>query len=123
MGRLGIALFSLVLMAGVATAYYRLNSPLPVLAQNLPKSENDADYELDRRVQERFPLGTSTTLLQSLLVQQGWGHVQFGSGFHYVTFKRSTGPLATEVVGIRWKDENGVLSEINGAYYRDIAVP
>ena len=123
MSRLGIALFSLALMTGGAFAYYKLNSPLPALAQNLPKLATEADLELDRRVREHFPLGTSTTSLQSALVQQGWGHVQFGSGFHYVSFRRSTGPLSTEVAGIRWKEENGSLSEIHAAYYHDMAVP
>ena len=111
----GLTTAQMQAIAAEFNAYYRLNSPLPALAQNLPKSATDADYELDRRVREHFPLGTSTTSLQSVLVQQGWSHVQLGSGFHYVTFKRSTGPLSTEVASIKWKDENGFLSEIHGA--------
>lgn len=91
--------------------------PLPAIAATLPGVEADFSQELDLRIRERFPVGSSEENLVGYLSDEGfvpqWPHREDGNEG---VFTRN-GLLCTDVVRVFWRaDATGVLTDVGGAY-------
>lgn len=121
----------IAIIAGLAfgpTIFFHFYRPLPNLAAGISSFDGDlaASFELTRRLNEKFPIGSSDTILKAELEREGWGAV-YTDDFNkrkppaqYARFKRHISPLVVEVATVSWRsDYNGHLIEIGGGYFRD----
>ncbi|MCK1715123.1 MULTISPECIES: hypothetical protein [unclassified Bradyrhizobium] len=121
----------IVIIAGLAfgpTIFFHFYRPLPDLAAGISSLGSDAKAgsELTRRLSEKFPIGSSDTILKAELDREGWGPIYVDTintrkpPDQYVRFKRHISLLFVEVATVVWKsDDNGNLIEISGGYFRD----
>ena len=121
----------IVIIAGLAfgpTIFFHFYRPLPDLAAGVSWFGSDAKArsELTRRLSEKFPIGSSDTILKAELEREGWGPI-YTDDFNkrkpptqYAQFKRHISLLFVEVATVSWRsDDNGNLIEISGGYFRD----
>ncbi|MBH5402208.1 hypothetical protein HZZ13_31125 [Bradyrhizobium sp. CNPSo 4010] len=110
------------------TIFFHFYRPLPNLAAGISSLSSDAAArsELIRRLNDKFPLGSSDTILKAELDQEGWGPIYISDlnkrkpPTQYVRFKRHISLLFVEVAIVSWRsDDNGNLIEIDGGYFRD----
>src|SRR4051812_860344 len=111
----------IVIIAGLAfgpTIFFHFYRPLPNLAAGISSLGGDslAQSELTRRLNEKFPTGSSDTILKAELEREGWGPIyidEFNKRLpptQYVWFKRHISLLFVEVAAVSWKsDDNGNL--------------
>ncbi len=90
---------------------------LPAIAATLPGVEADFGRELDIRIRERFPIGTSEESLISYLTDEGfipkWRRRDDPNESDFIR----NGLLCTDVVRVFWRaDATGVLTDVSGAY-------
>lgn len=90
---------------------------LPDIAATLPGDESQFGRELDGRVRERFPVGTSEDKLVDYLASEGfapeWRRRDAANAGAFVW----SGLLCTKTVRISWRaDAAGALTQVNGAY-------
>jgi hypothetical protein len=91
--------------------------PLSEIAATLPGDESEFSRELDERIRERFPIGTSDERLIAYLVSEGFSPEWRRGDDPNVSAFITKGALCTKVVRVWWRaDATGVLSEVNGAY-------
>jgi hypothetical protein len=91
--------------------------PLPALAATLPGDESEFNHEIDERVHELFPPGTSDEKLIAFLSAQGftpdWRTKDSANAATFVW----TGLFCTKTVRVVWRaDSNGALTERTGSY-------
>ena len=120
-----------MIVAGFAfgpTIFFHFYRPLPYLAAGISSLSSDAAArsELTRRLNEKFPVGSSDTILKAELDREGWGPVYIDDfnkskpPTHYAQFKRYISLLFVEVATVSWRsDDNGDVIEIRGGYFRD----
>jgi hypothetical protein len=90
---------------------------LPEIAATLPGDESQFSRELDGRIRDRFPIGTSEDKLIDYLASEKFNpewprHDAANAG----TFVWS-GLLCTKVVRVLWRaDGGGSLTDVRGAY-------
>lgn len=81
----------LVLLAG-SGAWWLASGREPEIGRGLPSAHRAADQEFDRRVRERFPVGTPMAEVERELVRQGFSSTPFreeatsaegGPGLHF----------------------------------------
>jgi hypothetical protein len=110
------------------TIFFHFYGPLPNLAAGISSLGSDAAArsELARRLNEKFPMGSSDTILKAELDREGWGPIYIGDlnkrkpPTQYVQFKRHISLFFVEVATVSWRsDDNGNLIEIGGGYFRD----
>lgn len=90
---------------------------LPEIAATLPGDESEYNHELDARVRERFPLGSSDAKLIAELARQGFTPEWRERGDANVAVFVWRGLLCSKVVRVTWRaDDNGALTQTNGAY-------
>jgi hypothetical protein len=90
---------------------------LPALAATLPGDEKDFSQELDVKIREEFPVGSSEESLIRYLKAEGFmpdwrqrNEPNIGSVVH-------NGLLCKKIVQVFWRaDPQGLLTEINGSY-------
>ena len=119
MRKLAWPVVTLVLMAvsfvvGRKTGGFR---PLPAIAATLPGDEPAFSQELDARIRERFPVGTSEEKLIAYLADAGfspeWRRRDDANASVFIW----NGLICTKVIRVTWRsDERGALSEVTGAY-------
>ena len=90
---------------------------LPAIAATLPGDELQFSRELDSRIRERFPIGTSEDKLIEYLASEKfapeWRRRDAANASSFVW----NGLLCTKNVRVRWRaDAAGVLTDVNGAY-------
>ena len=90
---------------------------LPAIAATLPGVEADFSRELDIRIRERFPVGTSEESLIAYLSDEGFApQWPRGNDPNESDFIRN-GLLCTDVVRVFWRaDAEGILTDVSGAY-------
>jgi hypothetical protein len=91
--------------------------PLPAIAATLPGEETDFNQELDERIRERFPIGTSEETLILYLSGEGfspeWRRREDANAGAFVW----NGLICQKIVRIFWRaDERGLLTQVNGTY-------
>jgi len=121
----------IVIIAGLAfgpTIFFHFYRPLPDLAAGGSSLGSDAKArsELTRRLSEKFPIGSSDTILKAELDREGWGPIYIDDfnkrkpPTQYAQVKRHISLLFVEVATVSWRsDDNGNLIEISGGYFRD----
>jgi hypothetical protein len=123
----------IAIIAGLAfgpTIFFHFYRPLPNLAAaGISSLGSDAEVrsEFTRRLSQKFPIGSSDTILKAELEREGWGPI-YKDNFsnrkppsQYVWFQRHTSLLFVEVATVVWKsDDDGNLIEIRGGYFRDV---
>ena len=122
----GVILLVVVGCGVGAQLYFLYAHPLPAIAAGLPRFVHDAEKEFDRRIKERFPIGSSEKDLVIELNRQGFpAPIQCYSvarkpgdeNCRYTTFSRASAIFIEEAVRVVWRtDGEGKLSEIVGAY-------
>ena len=90
---------------------------LPALAATLPGDESGFNREIDERVKELFPIGSSDKNLIAYLSAQGftpeWREKDYANVATFVW----TGVLCTISVRVIWRaDVEGALTQIDGSY-------
>jgi len=90
---------------------------LPAIAATLPGDESQFSRELDERIRERFPVGSSEDKLVDYLVSEGFApEWRRGDGANASVFVYS-GLLCTKIVRVLWRaDAAGTLTDASGAY-------
>lgn len=119
MRKLAWPVVTLLLMAvsfvvGRKTGGFR---PLPSIAATLPGDESEFGRELDARIRERFPIGTSEDKLIAYLANEGfspeWRRREDSNASAFIW----NGLICTKIVRVFWRSNaTGVLSEVSGAY-------
>lgn len=97
-----------------------LYARLPELAADLPRNYPADMTEFDRRVRERFPIGTPEATLRRTLERQGFrpwdpaygtnGQQQFGADY-----SRSGFPC-DRLWRVTWRSEGGAVAEVKGIF-------
>jgi len=90
---------------------------LPALAATLPGDESEFNHEIDERVRELFPIGTSDEKLIAYLSAQGftpeWRERDYANAASYTW----SGVLCAKIVRVIWRaDSDGALTAVNGSY-------
>jgi hypothetical protein len=90
---------------------------LPDIAATLPGDESQFAREMDERIRERFPIGTSEDKLVDYLAGEGfvpeWRRRDAANASMFVW----SGLLCKKTVRALWRaDAAGVLTDVNGAY-------
>ncbi len=90
---------------------------LPDIAATLPGDESQFSRELDSRLRDRFPVGTSENKLVDYLASQGfvpeWRRRDAANAASFVW----SGLLCTKTVRVAWRaDAAGALTQVSGAY-------
>lgn len=90
---------------------------LPEIVATLPGDELEFSRELDGRIRERFPVGTSEDKLLAYLDSEQfvpeWRRRDGANSSSFI----SNGLICQKVAHVRWRaDPAGVLTEISGAY-------
>jgi len=90
---------------------------LPAIAATLPGVEADFSQELDGRIRDRFPIGTSEEGLIAYLSDEGfvpqWPRRNDPNESDFIR----KGLLCTDVIRVFWRaDASGVLTDVSGAY-------
>ena len=95
---------------------------LPEVARDLPPSNlEDAQQEFNRRVQERYTVGTKEQDLVLQLSKDGFTTYDNTSGKSAVV-SRSSFPCMTKW-SVNWKtDDSGTVTQINGSYFNNICL-
>jgi hypothetical protein len=115
------ALWAIALLVGIlGFSFGRMTSgihPLPALAATLPGDEPEFNREIDERVRELFPLGTSDEKLIAYLSSQGftpdWRKKDSANAATFVW----SGLFCTKIVRVIWRaDSNGALTAMKGSY-------
>jgi len=97
--------------------FFRLHKPFPSLAAGLPRKVDEAEREFDRRVRDKFPVGSSEAAIKAALRQEGWGEPRAYKDMYYVNFTRASSFIMEQSATIVWKvDEQGRLTDIRGGY-------
>lgn len=105
---------------GRATQSFR---QLPEIAATLPGDESGFGRELDARVQQRFPLGSSDAKLIAELSRQEFTPEWRERGYANAASFVWRGLLCTKVVRVIWRaDDQGAIAQINGEYQRRCAL-
>ena len=116
--RLGILIFVLA-VAAVGEIWLSSRPSAPPLASNLPNNLIDADREFDRRIHERFPIGSSAADLIRELRQQGFDPSPDRADsplLHVYSLRRSGFPCNLELRVIWTADGSGTVTMADGAY-------
>lgn len=90
---------------------------LPAIAATLPGDESEFSRELNGRIRERFPIGTSEDKLIDYLASEKfapeWRRRDDSNASVFVW----NGLICTKAVRVFWRaDATGVLTDLNGAY-------
>ncbi len=90
---------------------------LPEIAATLPGDESQFDHELDGRIRDRFPVGTSEDKLIDYLATENfkpeWRHRDGANAGAFVW----NGLLCTKIVRVLWQaDRAGSITEVSGGY-------
>ena len=109
-----LILMSVAFGAGKWTG--RLRS-LPAIVETLPGDETDFSRELDDRLRERFPIGTSEDKLIDYLARERfvpeWRRHDDANSSAFV----EDGLICEKIARVRWRaDAAGALTEVGGAY-------
>jgi hypothetical protein len=90
---------------------------LPALAATLPGDESEFNREIDVRIKELFPLGTSDKNLIAYLSRQGFTPEWREKDYANAATSVWTGVLCTISVRVIWRaDAEGALTQVNGSY-------
>ena len=90
---------------------------MPEIVATLPGDESEFSRELDGRIRERFPVGTSEDkllyFLQSEHFAPDWRRRNDANSSSFIANRL----ICQKIVHVRWRaDAAGVLTEIGGAY-------
>jgi len=90
---------------------------LPEIVATLPGDESEFSRELDGRIRERFPVGTSEDKLLYFLDSEQftpeWRRRNDPNSSSFI----ANGLICQKIVRVRWRaDAAGALTEISGAY-------
>ncbi len=118
-----LATLGLMILSFAAGRVMWGNHGLPAIAATLPGDESEFSRELDVRIRELFPMGTSEEKLIDYLRAEGfapeWRH---RNDPNISLFVRS-GLICKKAVLVFWRaDSAGILTEVNGAYSRRMRV-
>ncbi len=91
--------------------------PLPAIVATLPGEETEFSRELDGRIRERFPIGTSEDKLIDFLASENfvpdWRRRDTVNSSSFV----ESGLICRKIVRVRWRaDAAGLLTEVGGVY-------
>src|SRR5687767_8569956 len=75
--------------------------PVPSLLEDLPETIESANAEFDRRVRERFPIGSSEIMLINELARRGWA-VTTGPNSRHASFRGTVGLFVQQVGVVSW---------------------
>jgi hypothetical protein len=117
--KIAAVLTGIIIVAGSAgiDLFFRFDEPFPPLASELPRMADEAERELNRRLNERFPVNSDEAALRAALKQEGWGEVRTSVHGHSVSFSRTVSFLIKAKATIVWRaDDKGRLIEIRGRY-------
>ena len=111
---LTLMLMALSFVVGRKTGGFHV---LPAIAATLPGSEGEFSRELDVRIRERFPIGSSEEDLIAYLSGDGfvpqWRRREDANESDFMR----NGLLCTDIVRVFWRaDATGVLTDVGGAY-------
>jgi hypothetical protein len=103
--------------------------PIPTLAAGIYDSASNDDAageELERRLLQRFAVGTPALALTEHLKRENWGPAMVDHSSKtdpprlFVQFKRPVNPFTVEVRTVVWQsDQDGRLVGVRGGYFRD----
>jgi hypothetical protein len=91
--------------------------PLPAIVATLPGEEAEFSRELDGRIRERFPIGTSEDKLIDFLASENfvpdWRRRDIANSSSFV----ESGFICRKIVRVRWRaDAAGLLTEVGAVY-------
>jgi hypothetical protein len=109
-----LILVSIAFGAGKFTGRFR---SLPAIVETLPGDEAGFSHELDSRIRERFPVGTSEdNLIDYLKGEQfvpEWRRRNEDNSSSFV----QEGLICEKIARVFWRaDADGVLTKVGGAY-------
>jgi hypothetical protein len=112
-------LLVVLVIAALCTLYYLridlMGNPLPQLVANLP-SNSSADATFNKRVKERFPIGSSSKTLTDELYKDGFVPGDFEHEWLVMTFTRTNG-LVQEKWNVAWKEgPRDTIADIRASY-------
>ncbi len=109
-----LILMSMAFGAGKFTGRFR---SLPAIVETLPGDEAGFSRELDNRIRERFPVGTSEDKLIDYLKNEHFvPEWRRGDGANSSAFV-ADGLICEKIARVRWRaDAAGALTEVGGAY-------
>ena len=90
---------------------------LPAIAATLPGDESEFSRELDARIHQRFPIGSSEDQLIEYLASEkftpGWRRRDEPNASVFVR----DGLLCRDIVRVSWRaDASGILVDVSGAF-------
>jgi hypothetical protein len=111
---LTLILMSVAFGAGRMTDGFRT---VPAIVATLPGDEAEFSRELDARIRERFPIGTSEDQLIDFLASENfvpdWPRYDMANSSSFV----ENGLICKKIGRVRWRaDAAGLLTEVGGAY-------
>lgn len=111
---LTLLLTGLAFGAGRISAGFRV---LPAIVATLPGEERDFSRELDVRIRQRFPIGTSEDALVDTLASQGftpeWRRGDKANAASFVW----DGLLCSEIARVVWRaDAAGAITDLHAEY-------
>ncbi len=90
---------------------------LPAIAATLPGEESEFSHELDAKVRELFPIGTSEGSLIDYLRDQGFAPEWRGRNEPNAASFIHNGLICKKMIRIFWRaDPAGILTDVNGIY-------
>ena len=114
---LPIAILGLMLASFAAGRLHIGIRSLPFVVANLPGDESEYSRELDSRIRERFPVGTSDDKLLGFLADEGFAPEWRRRDDPNAAFFLHQGMLCGQMVRILWRaDATGILTEVHGKY-------
>lgn len=112
-----IAVLGLMLASFAAGRLHVGISSLPLIVANLPGDESEFSHELDLRIRERFPVGTSEDKLLEFLADERFAPEWRRRDDPNAAVFLHQGLLCAQMVRILWRaDATGILTEVHGEY-------
>jgi hypothetical protein len=112
-----VAIFGLMLVSFAAGRLTINSNRLPAIVATLPGDESEFSHELDERIRERFPVGTSEDKLLEFLADQKFTSEWRRRDDPNAAVFLHQGLLCGQMVHILWRDDAaGILTEVRGRY-------
>ncbi len=109
-----LILMSAAFGAGKATDRFR---SLPAIVATLPGDEAEFSRELDARIRERFPIGTSEDKLIDYLKSEHFLPEWRRRNDDNLSTFVADGLVCKKIARVHWRaDATGVLTQVGGAY-------